>query len=510
MTASPLLRVNKLSVSYAVGKQRQTVVQDASFSIQNGETVALVGATGSGKSTLARALLDINPPEAYTTFESIELQGVEKINKRKQLHALRGNTISMLFQEPSAFLNPVMTCGKQIEEVLQPSRELPRKGVHLQIKEALADIGLADPERIMKAYPGQLSGGECQRVMLVMATLQEPRVLIADEPTSAVDQDTLQKLTRAFARLTQKGTGILLITHDLALAMQHADRIVVMQCGQVVDNVPADNIQDATHPYTRQLLASHYSLQEKKSAPPKEPEALPLVEVDRLSLSYAESAGRLLFWAQPKTVLQDISFKLHQGHTLGILGESGSGKTSLAACLTGTVNPTGGSIVYSGEIATRSDVQLVFQHPRLALDPKQKVGKAVQEIVNVNASRHPAGDTWLITQALFDSVNLSRHLMARLPEHLSGGENQRVCIARALAARPKLIVFDEAVSSLDASVKADILTLLKDLRNKLNLTYIFISHDPAVIKFVADRVLEIHNGKIIKQYNTHIPHQLSG
>ncbi|MEQ6121424.1 ABC transporter ATP-binding protein [Reichenbachiella sp. MALMAid0571] len=503
---SPLIRIQGLTVRYEAKNIEQCALRDVSFSIYRGERLAIVGETGSGKTTLGRVLLNINDEKAVTTFQSINIEKEQQlsISSLNELNPLRGKTFSMLFQEPTLYLNPVMKCGHQILEAMLLDDGLDKKEAVKHILEELGKVGFATPEKIYNSYSNQLSGGECQRVMLVMATIRNPALLVADEPTSSLDIASKQIILEYLQVLCEsKGMSIVLISHDLSLALDHSDRILVMSKGKMVDAIDTANFSsDEKSEYTQKLFLNSEKLANRSITERQEKLEEPFLTVTNLNIHHVSSGGRSVFFNKKLHALKNASFSIQKGETLGILGESGSGKSSLAWCLAGLLKSSSGSIDFMGNKMAKGDIQMVFQNPGLALSPKQKVGKAVEEVLVTNKLKYNGSYNKDQTSVLFDMVNLDHDLMDRLPHHLSGGEKQRVCIAKALAANPQLIIFDEAVSSLDASVKLEILELLVALRNKLNLTYIFISHDFSVIKFVAERVMVMHQGEIIEQNST--------
>jgi len=503
---SPLVQVQGLTVRYETDKGEQCALKDVSFSINKGERLAIVGETGSGKTTLGRVLLNINDAKAVTTFESININHRQQLSIRSlnEFNPLRGKTFSMLFQEPSLYLNPVIKCGKQILETLVMDGRVDKQAAIKLILDELEKVGFSTPERIYNSYPNQLSGGECQRVMLVMVTIRNPALLIADEPTSSLDIASKEIILKYLQDLSiSKGMSTVLISHDLSLALNYSDRILVMSKGEMVDAIDTANFNSAEKSeYTKKLFLNSKKLANRNVAVNQEKQMEPFLNVTNLNIHHASSGGRSLFFNKKLHALKNAGFSIQKGETVGILGESGSGKSSLAWCLAGLLKNSSGSIEFMGNEMAKGDIQMVFQNPGLALSPKQKVGKAVEEVLAANKLKYNGSYNKDQTSALFDMVNLDHDLMDRLPHHLSGGEKQRVCIAKALAAKPQLIIFDEAVSSLDASIKLEILELLVSLRNKLNLTYIFISHDFSVIKFAAERVMVMHQGEIIEQNST--------
>lgn len=496
---SQLLKIQNLNVSYESKEGSVDALKNINLEIPKGEIVAIVGETGSGKTSLGRALLNINPENAQTTFDEVIYNSDEPLSfsASNELNKLRGSKISMLFQEPTIYLNPSMKCGLQILEAIMLDEKEDKKIAKKKILLALTNIGFDDPERIYRSFPNQLSGGECQRVMLVISTIRNPSLLIADEPSSSVDTSTKEKVFEYFKILLgTQGMSVILITHDLPLALEHAQRIYVMNEGQIADNLPTENFAESDKSdYTNKLFLSNDRLKNFVPSNERDDESDTFLTVTDLNVYHASSGGRSLFFNKKKHAVINANFSMEKGEILGILGESGSGKTSLAWCLSGLIPPQSGTIAFNSQMS-KSDVQMVFQNPALALSPKQKVGQAVEEVILANKKKYSAHFSPELTEEYFEMVGLDSLLMTRLPDQLSGGEKQRVCIAKALAARPQLIILDEAVSSLDASVKIEILDLLMEIKNKTGLTYIFNSHDIAVIKFVADRVMVMDNGSI--------------
>lgn len=502
----PVLNIQKLDVAYH-GDRVLSVDGSPGLVLNAKEILAITGETGCGKSTLGKALINLfETPDVSLkgTFTFIHENGQESevsFGKEKDFTSLRGSGIGMVFQEPSLFLNPTMTCGNQIMEALslvEGSEDLVKKEVVL---EELARIGFEETERVYASYPGQLSGGECQRFMIVMTAIQRPKVLIADEPTSAIDAINRQAVLSYFEHLRlNHNMAILLITHDLDIGLRLANRIGIMYQGQIVEIVdPNDLLTSPEHNYSQYLidkwrLFTNGNILKKTSPPPKKK----IFEAQDLCIDHKESGGRSLFFNRKFRAVNKASFEIFEGDTLGILGRSGSGKTSLAHCLCGLIEPLDPSSIACALNSKTNDVQMVFQHPGRALSPKQRVADGLREILKANHHKYAQLDIPTKIAELMKMVNLSEEVYTRYPDGLSGGEKQRVAIARALAARPKLIIFDEATSALDAPIKTEVLELLTSLKDKLNLTYIFISHDFSVIKFVANTVMVMHRGKIVE------------
>lgn len=490
-----ILQINNLQVSYLHQNEEEIVLNDISLDIKKGDTIAVLGETGSGKSSLAKALIGLVPNVHSLSSSSYKLikndSSIElNFKKNKSFEGIRGSEVGIVFQEARAHLNPTMSCGKQLMESFLL---FDKEGCEDIVSSALTDIGFEDPERILKTFPHQLSGGECQRVLLVMATLQHPSILILDEPTSSLDKPIEQKVLEYLQELKEKHqTTILFITHDITIAKKIADRIIVLEKGKIADDFNTKEENDLSQ-YAQKLFDSWNQLHTQalvKEVSPKEE----ILIVDNLTVEHASSFGRSLFFKKKKTVVHDISFKLYQGEVLGIFGNSGSGKTSLANAICGLITPTSGKV----KSESQNHIGMVFQNADLSLDPLQKIGNAIKEVL----SKHEKSNLIEKTKELFDLVKLPMDLYNKKPNELSGGQKQRVCIARVLASKAKIIIFDEATASLDPPVKLKILQLLKTLKNNLSLTYIFITHELAVINFVTNRMLIMHNGSIIEEGQT--------
>ena len=519
--ASPLLSVEGLKVSFG----DHAAVRGVDLSVLPGQTVAVVGESGSGKSTTAAAILGLLPPGGRITAGRIVFDGVDIASPdckadRRALRSIRGRAIGYIPQDPMTNLNPVWKVGFQIREALRANtsdRQTRRRAVEL-----LAEAGMPDPAKQAGRYPHQLSGGMCQRALIAIGLAGRPRLLIADEPTSALDVTVQRQVLDHLQRLTDElGTALLLITHDLALAAERAESVVVVHRGMVVESGAARSIlQRPQHEYTRRLVAAAPSLTVRSSArtrsrtvnrtEDREGSGDILVASD-LTKVYRESRGAP--WRRAESCAVDaVSFRLRRSSTLAIAGESGSGKSTLARMVLGLLQPTSGTVVFDGtpiddaldrdqQLAFRRRVQPVFQNPYSSLDPMYSVFRAIEEPLRI----HRVGERRQRERAvrnLVDQVALPSSVLGRLPRELSGGQRQRVAIARALALRPEVLVCDEAVSALDVLVQAQILDLLADLQAELGLTYLFISHDLAVIRQIADDVLVMRAGRVVEQAPT--------
>jgi peptide/nickel transport system ATP-binding protein len=507
VTASdaPLLAVHGLQVTFGAGT---AALHGVDLSVRSGQTVALVGESGSGKSSTAAAILGLLPPGGRITGGLILFDGVDITSAGpRRMRTIRGAGIGYVPQDPMTNLNPVWKAGFQVREALRVngSGDTGRRSVQL-----LAEAGVADPATLAGRYPHQLSGGMCQRVLIAIGLSGRPRLLIADEPTSALDVTVQRQVLDHLQRLAgELGTAVLLITHDLALAAERAERVVVMRNGVIVESGAAQAIlRDPRHDYTRKLVAAVPSLATSGAlAPRPEPvHADDVITATRLTKTYRQSRGAP--WRRSEfRAVDDVSFRLRRGTTLAIAGESGSGKSTLARMVLGLLQSTSGTVLFDGQdvaaldkrqaFAFRRRVQPVFQNPYSSLDPMYSVFRAIEEPLRI----HRVGDRRerrRTVSELADQVALSSSVLDRLPRELSGGQRQRVAIARALALGPEVLVCDEAVSALDVVVQAQILELLSGLQARLGLSYLFISHDLAVIRQIADEVLVMRAGRLVE------------
>ncbi|MCV7400328.1 ABC transporter ATP-binding protein [Mycobacterium fragae] len=504
-TTSPLLSITGLEVRFG---DDAPAVRRVDLTVGHGQTVALVGESGSGKSTTAAAVLGLLPPGGRVTAGRIEFDGVDITRAgERRLRDIRGVGIGYVPQDPMSNLNPVWKVGFQIREALRANNIDEVRQGSLQL---LTDAGMPDPVTQARRYPHQLSGGMCQRALIAIGLAGRPRLLIADEPTSALDVTVQRRVLDHLQRLTgELGTALLLITHDLALAAERAEYLVVMHDGVVVETGVAQSIlQDPQQPYTQQLVAAAPSLHQpvKQTRSPGDD----VVVASGLTKVYRTSRGAPWRKVEQRAV-DDVSFRLRRGTTLAIAGESGSGKSTLARMVLGLLQPTSGTVVFESQniaaldrdaaFAFRRRVQPVFQNPYSSLDPMYSVFRAIEEPLRI----HRVGDRRQRAQAvreLAEQVALPSSVLGRRPRELSGGQRQRVAIARALALRPEVLVCDEPVSALDVVVQAQILDLLAELQDALGLTYLFISHDLAVIRQIADEVMVMRDGRVVEHAPT--------
>ncbi|MEO0962152.1 MAG: ABC transporter ATP-binding protein [Pseudomonadota bacterium] len=503
-----LVEVKDLSVVFTQDGNETRAVDKISFDLAEGETLALVGESGSGKSVSALSLMQLLPyPAASHPSGSIKYRGEEVVGAdERTLMGIRGNEISMIFQEPMTSLNPLHTIERQVGEVLAVHRGLRAEAARKRVLELLNKVGLQNAESRLGAYPHELSGGQRQRVMIAMALANEPRLLIADEPTTALDvtvQAQILKLLKSLSR--EMGMAMLLITHDLGIVRKMADRVCVMNHGHIVEEGETAGLFDnPQHEYTRHLLGS-----EPKGKPLTARDDAPeIMSTDNLKVWFPIKKGVLKRTVDHVKAVDGISLTVRRGHTVGVVGESGSGKTTLGLGLLRLID-SDGPIVFMGQHieddnwselrSRRADMQIVFQDPFGSLSPRLSVAQIVEEgllvhgtDLNYDARRQR------VAEALVE-VGLDPETMDRYPHEFSGGQRQRIAIARAMALKPDFVVLDEPTSALDMSVQAQIVDLLRDLQQKHDLAYLFISHDLKVVRALADEVIVMRNGKVVEQ-----------
>jgi ABC-type microcin C transport system duplicated ATPase subunit YejF len=505
----PLLSLRHICVRARSDNGERTLLQDVSFDILPGHIVALVGESGSGKSLCAQTILNLLPHPALTmTAGEIHFKG-ERIDTREGRLAptMRGKRIAMIFQEPMTALNPVHTIGQQLAEVF--SLHFPHMSaadIRQRSLQLLQQTGVQDAEQRLQQYPHQLSGGQCQRVMIAMALAGEPELLIADEPSTALDATTQHQLLLLLRRLQQElGMAILFITHDLALASHWCHDVVVMQQGSVCEAAPTATLfQHPQHPYTRALLAA---IQPCEPRPARTTSGEVLFDVQHIDKSFKKSRQLLARRVAPHTVLQDVSFTLHAGEVVALVGESGCGKSTLGRALLWLDPPDRGDIYYRGTAlaslnksalrAWRKNVQVIFQDTNESLNPRQTVARILAEPLEIHRIGDRVARERRVSE-LLALVELPADCANRFPHEFSGGQRQRIGIARAIALQPDVIICDEAVSALDVSTQAQIIALLLRLQTDLGLSLLFITHDLHVVRRVADRVLVMQSGRIVE------------
>ncbi|WP_442595497.1 ABC transporter ATP-binding protein [Parapusillimonas sp. JC17] len=503
---TPLLSVQNLSIPLPAGGDRPYAVDNVSYDIFPGEILCIVGESGSGKSMSANAIMGLLPDYLKPTQGRILFKGADLLTQpESRLQAMRGQEIGMIFQEPLSALNPLMTIGKQIGEVMQVHDKYPGEQRKKRVLELLNFVGLPDPEMLYSVYPFRLSGGQRQRVMIAMALALEPDLLIADEPTTALDMTTQAQILALIARIQkEKGMGVMFITHDFGVVAEIAHRVAVMEKGILVEQGPADQVlNQPAHPYTKRLISSVPHRRMDESALAEQP--APVLEVRNLRKTYVTGGG-LLAGKRVVRAVDDVSFTVGHGETLGIVGESGSGKSTIGKCLLKLIGLDGGQMLFQGkDIAPlsegefrpmRHNIQMIFQDPFASLNPRHTIGKILTDGPVANGKPHAQAEAR--ARELLDLVGLDASAFHRYPNEFSGGQRQRIGIARALALDPKLLVADESVSALDVSVQAQVLELLRTLQQKLQIAMIFITHDLRVAAQVCNSVVVMHRGKIVE------------
>jgi len=506
---SNVLDVRELTVRLPKSADRPNAIEDISFNVAPGEIVCVVGESGSGKSVTAQAIMGLLPRELTPTQGVTELAGEDTLTASPtRLRDLRGTKMAMIFQEPMTALNPVARVGDQIAEVLEIHTSLSASERRARAIEIMEAVHLPDPQKMVDSYPHQLSGGQRQRIMIAMALVLDPSLLIADEPTTALDVTTQAQILKLIKEMQERrGTGVLFITHDFGVVAEIADRVVVMQHGRIVEQGPRDQVlRNPTEPYTQMLMASVPSMKPPQREAVEGEEAITVAKLNKIY-------GRAGWLSQDRIVhaAKDINLHVKKGETLGIVGESGSGKSTVARCIARLIDPTSGTINLAGqEIATvaerqlrphRSKVQIVFQDPYRSLNPRRTIGLSLIEApVNFGMSKDQA-----LAEArdLMELVGLQADALDRYPHQFSGGQRQRICIARALAVKPEVLIADEAVSALDVSVQAQVLELLDDIRQRYNLAMLFITHDLRVAAQICDRLIVMQNGVVVEQGPTY-------
>ncbi|NQX45489.1 ABC transporter ATP-binding protein [Paenibacillus tritici] len=507
----PILTVNNLHISFQSHDEERAAVRGVSFEVHKGETLGIVGESGSGKSVTARSIMRLlpSPPALHKDGEIFFLGDNLAAKSEKQMENIRGREIGMIFQDPMSSLNPTIRIGEQISESLIKHRKLSRKAAKQEALEMLKQVGIRDSEARYQQYPHEFSGGMRQRVMIAIALVCQPALLIADEPTTALDVTIQAQILNLMKHMQQRlGTSIILITHDLGVVAGMCDRVAVMKDGEIVETgTTADIFARPQHPYTQRLLNALPRLDEKKK--PKPPGLIiqgegkrPLLEVRSLKQHFNLGKGRVL------RAVNDISFHIREGETLGMVGESGSGKSTTGRSILRLHEPTGGDVLFHGmavnrlnaqEMKTmRRHMQMIFQDPYASLNPRFKVMDIIGEALDVHQLAGSKNERKRRVEELLDLVGLDPAFAIRYPHEFSGGQRQRIGIARALAVEPKFIVCDEPLSALDMSIQAQVVKLLEDLQQRLGLTYLFIAHDLSMVKHISDRVAVMYNGRIVE------------
>ncbi|WP_280339712.1 ABC transporter ATP-binding protein [Nocardia neocaledoniensis] len=525
----PLLEIRDLDVCFTSDGKQVPAVRGVNLTVYPGQTVAIVGESGSGKSTTAHAIIDLLPGTGQVTGGQILFDGKDLTEaSEKEIVAIRGNGIGLVPQDPMSNLNPVWKIGFQIRETLAANGIATGAAARERSIELLAEAGMSDAERRVNQYPHEFSGGMRQRALIAIGLSCRPKLLIADEPTSALDVTVQRQILGHLEQLTTElGTAVLLITHDLGLAAERAEHLVVMYRGRVVESGPALQIlRDPQHEYTKKLVSSAPSLAAQRMSSSRQRAAVRAQAVEVAESEHAvgdtvlearnltkafKIRGKRPWQSTDFVAVDDVSFTVERGTTTAIVGESGSGKSTIAQMVLGLLEPTSGTVVFDGKdvgaldtkgaFAFRRRVQPIFQNPYGSLDPMYSIFRTIEEPLRVHKIG-TAAEREAVVRDLLDKVSLPSSVLRRYPNELSGGQRQRVAIARALALSPELVVCDEAVSALDVLVQAQILTLLNDLQAELGLTYLFITHDLAVVRQIADNVLVMQSGKVVESATT--------
>jgi peptide/nickel transport system ATP-binding protein len=506
MTA-PVLRIDSLTIALPKGADRRHAVEDVSLVVEPRQIVCLVGESGSGKSVTAHGIMGLLPKDQLTPVAgSIALQGEELLQApESRLRDLRCTRMSMIFQEPMTALNPVMSCGRQIDEVLSTHTDLDPAARRLRILGIMRDVHLREPGALIDAYPHQLSGGQRQRIMIAMALVLQPALLIADEPTTALDVTTQAQILRLIKELQrERDTGVLFITHDFGVVAEIADRVAVMQTGRIVEAGEAKRVLSAPeHSYTRMLISAVPSM---TPHPRRLADRAPIALATR-QLSKTYRSGGMFGGGRVVEAAKNVELSIRRGETLGIVGESGSGKSTVARCIVRLIAPSAGQILVEGDDIAKAPtrrlrrhrrrVQIVFQDPYRSLNPRRRVGQSIVEgPINFGVAKQ---DAWQRASELMALVGLDPKALDRYPHQFSGGQRQRICIARALAMQPEVLIADEAVSALDVSVQAQVLDLLDQVRRRFDLAMLFITHDLRVAAQVCDQIAVMLEGEIVEQ-----------
>jgi peptide/nickel transport system ATP-binding protein len=503
--SAALLTLKDLAVRLPAGADRPYAMQGVSFSLAAGKIVCVVGESGSGKSMTANAIMRLLPPHVAIAAGEVLFEGRDLARASEaDMRAVRSVDISMIFQEPMTALNPLHTVGDQIGEVFAVHTAMSKAAIRARVLELIAEVRIPDPTHTAKAYPHELSGGQRQRAMIAMALALGPKVLIADEPTTALDVTTQAEILKLIRQLQErKGTAVLFITHDFGVVAEIADRVVVMEQGHVVEQGTADAVLNhPQHPYTRALIAAVPPL---AAPPPRQLSTEPILTLEHLNKTYAK---RGFFGRGGRTVraLNDVSLTLPRGATVGVVGESGSGKSTLARCILRLIDPDSGAALLDGKDLTRlsardmraetKHIQMVFQDPYASLNPRRKAGELVAQGLIVHGT--PRREAFAQARELMALVGLDPSAFNRHPHEFSGGQRQRIGLARALALRPKVLIADEPVSALDVSVQAQVLKLLANLREQFGLSMLFVTHDLRVAAQICDWIAVMQNGVVVE------------
>ena len=543
----PILEIKNLKIDFRRDDEWREVVHGVDFEVFAGRTLGIVGESGSGKSVSCLSVMRLlNPKVSRIKADAMLLEGLDiKDFNEKQMAEVRGKRIAMIFQEPMTSLNPVYRCGYQVAEMIRQHEKVTKKAARDRVISLFTQVMLPRPEAIYDSYPHELSGGQKQRVMIAMAIACNPQILIADEPTTALDVTVQKEILKLLRKLqVETGMGMIFITHDLGVVAEIADDVAVMHNGEVLERGNVKQVlEHPQHPYTKGLLAcrppmkirlkklpivkefldgkwaggKEQILQELQITPEERQQRLqqlyaqePILKVEHLQTWYPLKKGIFSRVYDHVKAVDDVSLKVFEGETLGLVGESGCGKTTLGRSILRLLEPTGGKVFFDGLEVTalnakelrdfRKQAQIVFQDPYSSLNPRIRIGEAIAEPIKVHGIETDRKKCRRIVCDLLEQVGLEAVHYDRYPHEFSGGQRQRICIARALAVNPRLVICDESVSALDVSVQAQVLNLLNRLKEERHLTYIFISHDLSVVRFMSDRVLVMYNGRPV-EYN---------
>ena len=541
----PLLEIKNLKIDFHHDDEWREVVHGVDFKVFAGRTLGIVGESGSGKSVSCLSVMHLlNPKMSRIKADAMLLEGMDiKDFNEKQMAEVRGKRIAMIFQEPMTSLNPVYRCGYQVAEMIRQHEKVTKKAARDRVISLFTQVMLPRPEAIYDSYPHELSGGQKQRVMIAMAIACNPQILIADEPTTALDVTVQKEILKLLRKLQEEtGMGMVFITHDLGVVAEIADDVAVMHNGEVLERGDVKQVlENPQHPYTKGLLAcrppmkirltklpivkeflegqweggQEQILRELQITPEERQQRLkklyaqePLLKVEHLQTWYPLKKGIFSRVYDHVKAVDDVSVEVYEGETLGLVGESGCGKTTLGRSILRLLEPTGGKVFFDGLEVTaldakalrnfRKQAQIVFQDPYSSLNPRIRIGEAIAEPLKVHKIETDTKKCRQIVCDLLEQVGLQASQYDRYPHEFSGGQRQRICIARALAVNPRLVICDESVSALDVSVQAQVLNLLNRLKEERHLTYIFISHDLSVVRFMSDRVMVMYNGKPVE------------
>lgn len=525
--SAPLLSINNLTTAFEKDGTLNAVIRDVNLWVERGEVVAIVGESGSGKSVTSLSLMGLLPPQGKIVKGEIHLEGSPISNlSEKEMRHLRGVELAMIFQEPMTSLNPVMRVGAQVMELLNNHNDAGSKENKSEVISLFERVRIPEPESSYSKYPHEMSGGQRQRVMIAMALAAKPKVLVADEPTTALDVTVQKAILDLLIELKEElDTGIIFITHDLGVVADFADRVVVMKNGEIVEHGAVQQVMnEPSHPYTEGLLACRPVLNKRLSILPTVDQFLsgtvspriedhaqrekrhrelysskPLIRVQGLSVEFSSPAG-------PVTAVDDVSFDIHPGETFGLVGESGCGKTTLSRALLKLQPIKSGEVLFEGrrvvgsesEKLDRGKMQIIFQDPYSSLNPTFTIERTLNEPLRVHKAYASKKERREAVHEILERVEMPIESLRKYPHEFSGGQRQRIAIARALLLKPSLVICDESVSALDVSVQAKVLNLLNELKRDLGLTYLFISHDLSVVKHMSDRIMVMRHGRVVE------------